>query len=123
MAEIPTFEKITSLPGIVLEDGLAIVRNNRSLYFRLLVKFRNKNSEFQQDFSRAIDNGDYKSASNLAHNLKGVAANLGINHLSTLAAMLDEECRQDSAKIENALNVVTSEIELVINGLGWLPET
>ncbi|MFT7549382.1 MAG: two-component system sensor histidine kinase/response regulator [Candidatus Azotimanducaceae bacterium] len=123
MSGSPTFENVTSLPGIVLEDGLAIVRNNRSLYFLLLSKFRDAISEFRQKIYRSIDNDDYQSASNMSHNLKGVAANLGINHLSELAATLDEECRQQLVDIENTFNAVVLEIELIINGLEWLPET
>jgi HPt (histidine-containing phosphotransfer) domain-containing protein len=122
MSASPTFENVKSLPGIVLEDGLAIVRNNRSLYFRLLTKFRDKNSEFEQTFVKAMENGDYQSASNLAHNLKGVAANLGINHLSILATTLDEECRKEPVEIGIALTDVVSEIDLIITGLDWLCE-
>ena len=47
--------------------------NNRELYTRLLVKFRDGQSDFAARFREALTGTDPKGATRVAHTLRGVA--------------------------------------------------
>ena len=73
-------------------EGVARIMNNRSIYLRLLNKF--KDTDNMSGLRNAVESGDHEKIRMEAHTLKGVAANLGLNGLSGKAADLDNALRE-----------------------------
>ena len=92
---------------------------NEKLYRKLLSKFRESNRNVVSEIKSSIDAGDMETAARLAHTVKGVAGNLGIDDLFPAAGELEKAIKQGEAGsidtlIENfevLLNVVLDGIE------------
>lgn len=105
------------LPGIDLAKGLATTQNNKSLYQKLLLKFLASHQRFEHEFRNAWESEDLVTASRIAHSLKGVAGNLGMQQLFESAKELDHECRGSQQDIEQKLQIVLNDLTTVMNGL------
>lgn len=89
-AERPLPEKLPGvLPGINLQQGLRRLAGNETLYRSLLRKFHLDFHEAAAAIRRALEQGDVSGAERQAHTIKGVAGNLGAEHLATAATALD----------------------------------
>jgi len=62
---------IPELEGIDTRAGLARAQGNRTLYRRLLEKFREGQGDFVGEFQEAAESGDGSVTTRLAHTLKG----------------------------------------------------
>lgn len=85
-----------------LEAGLARVRNNKSLYKRMLGLFT-KSQEFAA-FEQALADNDLQRAADVAHAIKGMTGNLGLTRVFELSSKLMEQLRlgaADQAVIED----------------------
>ena len=90
MAAPPTeVVDIPQIPGLDSAAGLQVTQGNRVLYRRLLVKFRDANAHFIEEFEHTRHSDDPSTALRLAHSLKGVAANLGITAVARAARKLE----------------------------------
>ena len=82
------------IDGIDTMTGLSRVRGNLDLYVSLLDSFRTKNGEVTNILDQAIDRGELDLVRQLAHGVKGVAANLGADDLASTAAELERAARE-----------------------------
>ena len=89
---------IPALEGVDIKSGLAIAQNNKSLYLRLLLKFKNNYSNALAPIEIAIANKNFAEIEQLAHSLKGVAGNIGATGLYTLCQELESNASQQSIK-------------------------
>jgi CheY-like chemotaxis protein/HPt (histidine-containing phosphotransfer) domain-containing protein len=106
------------IPGIALADGLTRVGGNRKLYKKLLGQFRASNIDTVGNIQAALSNGDDKSAARLAHTVKGVAANLGADHLEAVGAELETALKQKRlADIDVLLTKFSAELTIVTEGI------
>ncbi len=106
------------LPGIVLEDGLTRVGNNRTLYRKLLRQFRSGNEETVAKIGEAMEAGDLQTAARLAHTVKGVAANLGADKLAGSGAELESAFKQGKLEgIEELITALARELGEVMEGI------
>ena len=94
-----------SIPGIDMAKGLYLCGGKESTYDALLQQFLNQQGSMPQATRQAIEGLDHAQASRCAHTLKGVAANLGADHCSSLAATLEEEINQ-GASTEQLLSLL-----------------
>ena len=69
-----------------LQNALARLNNNRSLFARLAMAFTNDQSRIMASFSQNLEQGEYARAGRDLHTLKGVAASLGATALARCAA-------------------------------------
>ncbi len=83
------------IEGIDTVTGLSRVRDNFDLYVSLLDTFRTNNGEIAATLDKAIDGGELDHVRQLAHGVKGVAANLGAADLASTAS--DLECAARNA--------------------------
>ncbi len=90
------------IEGVDLEDGLRRVVGNKRLYRDLLLQFASKQADAPAQISTAIEGGDRKLAERIAHTVKGVAGNLGLPQVATLAEKLEKALRHGGA-VEPAL--------------------
>ncbi len=90
------------IEGVDLEDGLRRVVGNKRLYRDLLLQFASKQADAPAQVSTAIESGDRKLAERIAHTVKGVAGNLGLAQVATVAEKLEKAIRHGDA-VEPAL--------------------
>jgi len=72
---------VLSLQGFDVESALVRVGGNRRLYYKLLLLFLENNEGTIESLQAALREGDYARAEMILHTLKGVAGNIGADHL------------------------------------------
>ena len=90
---------------------------------RMLDKFVKKfpNDKTAGELFKSLDEKDYQLAFRMAHTLKGVCANLGLDNLQKASSVLTEALRNDVAENTPELaEIVKTEYEKVISALGKL---
>jgi len=112
-------EELPELQGIDTLAGLEIAQNNVKLYKKLLIKFRDSQADFEEQFRAAQRDDDPLAATRCAHTLKGVAANIGAQSLQNVAMELESACKEkaDKERIESSLVNVQSQLSIVIASL------
>ncbi|MBT9584040.1 response regulator [bacterium] len=81
------------LEGVDVAGGLARVAGNAPLYRSLLLDFAGQQQSLADSLQAALNSEDAHQLRLLAHTLKGVAANLGLEELHPLAARLENLTR------------------------------
>lgn len=79
------------LPEIDVEDGLTRLRGNKNLYLTLLKGFEGR--KMADELIQAVQQGDFAKAAYAAHTIKGVAANLGLKSLITIATTIEQQAK------------------------------
>jgi polar amino acid transport system substrate-binding protein len=110
------------IPGIDIKAGLATAQGNQVLYRRLLIKFRDSQSDFAAQFAAARLDADDAAATRCAHTLKGVAANVGATEVRVAAAQLEAACLagQPEPEIEVLLGLACAALDIVMPALATL---
>lgn len=88
------------VPGINLIFGLQCVADNVSLYSRLLNEFLDEYGDSSTNISTFFTGSDFLALEQLAHAIKGVAANLGISPLSRASYDIEKFAKKTAAKTE-----------------------
>ncbi len=114
-----TATALPELHGIDGQKGLHYANGKPELYRKLLRLFRDSHGrDFEPDFRRALENGDWKVANRLTHTLKSSARMIGANHLGQLAETLDEVCHAcQREEVVPLLSVLVQELNEVCAGL------
>jgi PAS domain S-box-containing protein len=99
---------LPELTGIDVAAGLQRTAGNKQLYRDLLVQFAVKHESTGNKITQALESGDRNQAERLAHSLKGVAGNLGIDQIFILAGTLESAILESRAGIEHLIEELTS---------------
>ncbi len=110
-------QEIPELAGINVNAGLLTTQNNPALYRKLLLRFYDSHQDFEQQFQEARQDEDPNAATRLAHSLKGVAGNLGIELVQHAAEILEKACEEGEENIDEQIKVVVDELIPVLDGL------
>ena len=111
------------LPGIDVADGLQRLNGNWRAYKRILLGFRNKQSDGSERLEHLIQKNNWKEAAHLAHTLKGSAGNLGAKRLYDAAAAMEQACRNvDGVAADMGLKAVRDCLKQLVDGLATLDE-
>lgn len=105
-------ESFTSLYGIDSEAGLKITQGNTHLYNKLLMKFKESQRDFIEQFISALESNDHSAAEFLVHTLKGVSGNIGATTLYEYADHLEFQCREKLNKEEILSTITQPQMEL-----------
>ncbi|CAN5818987.1 hypothetical protein BH11PSE8_BH11PSE8_47870 [soil metagenome] len=110
------------LPGIDTRVGLASTAGNAKLYRRLLVKYRDGQTDFADAFRNAQAKGDQAGATRLAHDLRAVSGTLGAQEVEQLARALETACREGGSadQFEALTGRVAAALAPVMAGLAAL---
>ena len=112
---------MSGLPGVSVKSGLVKVGGNRKLYRKLLGKFRRNYSFVADDIRYALKQDDLKTATRLAHTIKGLAGNIGAQDLHLAAMDLETALQQGQTKnIPAWLNVFSKSLDLVLSSIAAL---
>ncbi|MCP5406373.1 MAG: response regulator [Chromatiaceae bacterium] len=111
--------QLIEIDGLDVSEGLARFQNDRSRYFRALVKFRDSTAKFVERFSAAWKLKDRQEALHLVHDMKGVAGNIGAKDLRFAALSLERICREhgDEAAVCVSLDKVGRLLSRLIESL------
>jgi two-component system sensor histidine kinase/response regulator len=94
------FSPALSIPGIDVAKGLHLCGGKQTTYAALLQKFASSQGGMPEATRQAINGYDFVLASRCAHTLKGVAANLGADYCSGLAAALEQAANQHASVMQ-----------------------
>jgi CheY-like chemotaxis protein len=113
---------LPEISGIKVMEGVNRVAGNRKLYRDLLEQFAVKQAGAPDQVSAAIESGDLKLAERIAHTVKGVAGNLGIVEVQSVAQKLEKALRDGeeglSAPLAEFANVMGTQIQALNKALG-----
>ncbi|HKX41566.1 MAG TPA: response regulator [Burkholderiaceae bacterium] len=110
-------DPFAGLAGIDTRTGLAGMMGDNALYRRLLCVFRDGQADFESRFRAARAAGDIDTATRMAHDLKSMAAALGIHAVQPEAQALEEACRQQAGDIDALAQSVVRRLGPVIASL------
>ena len=122
--EVATDQGIPALEGINVAAGLRTCQGNEKLYRKLLIKFRDAQVDFVEQFRRAQASDDKEAATRTAHTLKGVAGNIGAKGVQQAAQALELACKEHVAaeEIEVLLVDTVSVLQPVLTALEVLDQ-
>ncbi len=88
MTELPS-----SLPGIDVASGLIRVARNQKLYVKLLRRVASEAPATTEQILAAIREGNADAVREVAHSLKGAAANLSLTDVTLAAEQLEQAAK------------------------------
>ena len=106
-------------PVLALEQALARLAGHRTLYAQMARLFAQEQGESVRRLREALAQGDRTEAARAAHTLKGVAATLGAEALSTIAAKLERALkrRTEPDELERMSDQLGEQLALAIVAL------
>ena len=110
-------DPFAGLSGVDTRAGLAGMMGDNALYRRLLCVFRDGQADFESRFRAARAAGDLDTATRMAHDLKSMAAALGIHAVQPQAQALEEACRRQADDIDALGRSVARQLGPVIASL------
>jgi CheY-like chemotaxis protein/HPt (histidine-containing phosphotransfer) domain-containing protein len=102
---------LPELGGVDVAVGLRRIGGNRRLYRELLEQFAEKQKSAGDRIAAAFESGDRNQAERLAHSLKGVAGNLGIDRIFQSAGNLEKAIRDSQSGVNEMIKELTSELD------------
>ncbi len=106
-----------SLNGFNLDKGLAAVAGNEALYISLLRKFADRYATINKDISDCLQNSDMETAIRHAHTVRGIAANLGAEALSSAAEGLEKAIKNAPAMTTPLLRTLVVRLTETVNAI------
>lgn len=112
--------RLAGIPGLDVEQGLALVRGKADMYTRLLALFADTEAQNATLLSAALAAHDDEMLEKLSHALKGSAGNIGATAVAEAALALNTALRQKAAHelVESASNRLIAELGLLMQGIG-----
>jgi HPt (histidine-containing phosphotransfer) domain-containing protein len=111
---------LPDIAGINIADGLKRVAGNKQLYRDLLGQFAAKEGNSAAQISTALEGGDLKLAERIAHTVKGIAGNLGINEVESLARKLEIAIRDRErilASLDEFASLMSAQVHSIEDAL------
>jgi CheY-like chemotaxis protein len=108
---------VPEIAGVNSADGLKRVAGNRRLYRDLLGQFAAKQGDAATQISAAIGSGDLKLAERIAHTVKGVAGNIGIGEVQSVAQKLEKAIREGSNSVPPLLHEFAASLKTQVDAI------
>ena len=108
---------LPQIGGVDVAAGLQRVAGNKRLYCDLLIQFAIKQESAGVRIRQALASGDRSKAERLAHSLKGVAGNLGINEIFQAAGKLEGAIRVSQTGIEDLIEELTLALDRQVTNI------
>jgi signal transduction histidine kinase/DNA-binding response OmpR family regulator len=102
--------------------GIANAGGNGVLYLRMLGMFRQQQSDFVQRFRAAQAAGQSGDAARAAHDLKGLAATLGMHALQQAAAALESACLDGASDVDGMVQALSSRLDEAVGEIQALED-
>jgi HPt (histidine-containing phosphotransfer) domain-containing protein len=108
---------LPQIGGVDVAAGLQRIAGNKRLYRDLLTQFAVKHESTGRTISEALASGDRSKAEHLAHSLKGVAGNLGMNEIFQAAGKLEGAIRESQTGVEDLIEELTSALDRQVRNI------
>jgi CheY-like chemotaxis protein len=105
------------LPGLDIRESLTALNIDGETLVRIMRGFLNDNRQTADQLRQALAAGDLTALTHLAHTLKGSAANIGANELSSAAHAVEIACKENLSA-DGHSNRLENRIERVADTLG-----
>ena len=102
---------LPEIEGLDMTAALQRVAGNKRLYRDLLTQFVAKHESTGNRIKEALESGDRNQVERLAHSLKGVAGNLGINRIFVLAGNLEKAISESHERAVGVTQELTSAMD------------
>lgn len=115
-------------PAVNVEAGLATVGGNHELYRELLLRFVDHYGDSARELRGLLACNDLRGAARLAHTVKGVAANLGVERVCSLTRRMENALPLTPPgenlidEFEESMNEVLLRVRC-LEGTGHMPTT
>jgi len=86
------------LPGVNIQEGLARLNGNQQIYNEILLKFYDIFENAIPSLNSMIAAKSYRAASDYAHDMKGLAGNIGAAEIYEIAKDLDIACKEHAER-------------------------
>jgi len=104
------------LPGIDVRQTMAALNLDAATFERIMIGFLADNQHTAENLRQALGSGDRTTLTHLAHSLRGSAANIGAESLSTAAHALETDCSGPSST-HGAPSSLDDRVEAVVSAL------
>jgi signal transduction histidine kinase/CheY-like chemotaxis protein len=125
-ADESMFKQLASIKNLDLEGGLKVVSGKQPLYYRLLKLFASTHRDDADKLQVALNEGRVDDAQNLAHALKGSAANIGARKIQEIAAGIELPLKQhlddEPALVRSRVTDLKRELESLNKQIAALPD-
>jgi len=112
---------IPDLPGIDTGEGLKRVRNNESLYRRILLGFYEENRDTAGRIKKFLAEKDWESGKKLSHLVKGVAGNISAKKLHRASESLEIAfAKEEEQKMAGLVSEFQGQLEIVLNSISGI---
>jgi PAS domain S-box-containing protein len=115
----PLKQRLASVPGLDIENGLARVRGNVEKFSQVIALFLRGHESSLDKISKALKAGDVSIAEQLTHALKGSAGLIGATAVAELATALLDSIRLKAGReeIEGSFAALEPVLRQLIDGL------
>jgi two-component system, sensor histidine kinase and response regulator len=105
------------IQGVDVARGLLRIAGNKRLYRDLLIQFAAKQKSAGETIAKALESRDCQQAERLAHSLKGVAGNLGINEAFEVAGKLERAIRESGPEVTVLIEELASALDRQVRAI------
>jgi signal transduction histidine kinase/DNA-binding response OmpR family regulator len=105
------------LHGINLESVLNRLNNNETIFIKLLKKFYDNNHDGLISINQHMEEGDFREAEKICHIIKGIAGNLGIDHLFKKLNHIDDYLKKSNKTDQALMQSASEEFDAVMQGI------
>ena len=116
-------DELPEMAGINRQAGLEVTQGNRKLYRKILLKYKDEQKSFEQDFNMARQEQDVELMTRLAHSLKSSSGNIGAKSVQLAAEKLEHSSSNQTASVETDYQSVLQALSIVLNSLDILEKS
>lgn len=104
-------------PGVDVKEGIDRCQGNTSLYLRFLSDFSTGYANSARDLKQHLEQGELQEAADLAHKVKGLAANLGARPLAQIAGKLQLVNESDIEDLDVAVKEFEQSLQTFLDSI------
>jgi PAS domain S-box-containing protein len=108
---------VPQIEGVDVVGGLQRIAGNKRLYADLLHQFVARQGSAGAEIEVALKDGDRRRAERLAHSVKGVAGNIGIDAIFELAGRLQSAIHESRGDVQVLLKEFSSELDRCVQAI------
>jgi two-component system sensor histidine kinase/response regulator len=110
-----------ALPGLNLKEGISRIGGSHKNYLKLLMKFSANHKNALQEIKKKLSDNDIDSALRFAHNLKGIAGNIGAENLYNAAISLESVIKDNKQnEWESRINSAENFLEELLSSISTI---
>lgn len=106
-----------SLPGVDIKEGVDRCQGNDTLYLRFLSDFVKDYADTSEILRNSITDQDFRNAADLAHKVKGLAANLGAKPLAEVSGELQQVKDASFPSLDTKLDRFEQELNIFLDSI------